>query len=104
MPEKGGTACATADGMGTGGRHFTKTKLEHLRWDVRRKALLEVIEELDADIIVLQVASRVPPTSPPCVLCCGGLVARMRARGPHVDPAITSPRTDHRQPCVARLS
>ena len=36
-------------------RHFTKTKPEHLRWDVRRKALLEVIAELDADIVILQV-------------------------------------------------
>eukprot|EP00960_Hanusia_phi_P057260 763516-Hanusia_phi.AAC.3 len=35
-------------------KHFTKSKAEHLRWDVRRKALVEVINELDADIVCLQ--------------------------------------------------
>lgn len=35
-------------------RHFTRCKPEYLRWDVRRKALMEVVRELDADILCLQ--------------------------------------------------
>ncbi|EKX50049.1 hypothetical protein GUITHDRAFT_85586 [Guillardia theta CCMP2712] len=35
-------------------KHFTRSKAEHLRWDVRRRALVEVIHELDADIVCLQ--------------------------------------------------
>lgn len=35
-------------------RHFTSCKTEHLRWSERRVALLEVIDELEADILCLQ--------------------------------------------------
>lgn len=35
-------------------RHFTACKLEHLKWSERRAALIEVIDELDADILCLQ--------------------------------------------------
>ena len=38
--------------------HHTHTHAtEYLRWDVRRKALMEVVRELDADILCLQVWS-----------------------------------------------
>ena len=33
---------------------------EHLRWDVRRKALMEVVRELDADILCLQEVDNYP--------------------------------------------
>jgi mRNA deadenylase 3'-5' endonuclease subunit Ccr4 len=35
-------------------RHFSLSKPEHLRWENRKKALLELLAELDADILCLQ--------------------------------------------------
>ena len=35
-------------------RHFTSCKAEHLRWSERRVALIEVLDELEADILCLQ--------------------------------------------------
>lgn len=107
MPEKGDTAGATAEGVEPGPRHFTKTKPEYLKWDVRRKALLEVIEELDADIIVLQVASRTPGILALCAALLEqrlgrtqqGARARRRFRYRETAPCQTT-----REPCVARQS
>ena len=35
-------------------RHFTRCHPNHLKWEVRSRALMEVIRELDADILCLQ--------------------------------------------------